>query len=189
MPSRSRLQWENERRRALDDIEAAHVASRGDRRRSDLLKQAYAVMLSAHFQAFCRSLHAEAVDHLATNLQPPPLRDLLRERLLTGRKLDSGNPNAGNIGSDFDRLGLRIWPALIAHRSRTQAHRAGLDELNAWRNAIAHQDYKASMLGGRTALRLTDLRRWRSACESLVRSMEALVRAHLLTLVHAPPWR
>ncbi len=29
--------------------------------------------------------------------------------LTQGRKLDSGNPNPGNLGSDFNRFGLDFW--------------------------------------------------------------------------------
>ena len=34
--------------------------------------------------------------------------------ILFGRKLDHGNPNAGNLGADFGRLGLPFWSAVDA---------------------------------------------------------------------------
>jgi hypothetical protein len=192
MPSRSRTHWEDEARRALDEFEPAHAVvggvGRGRRLATQQVKLAYAVMLSSHFQGFCRDLHSEAVDHLTAHLDPPPMRLVVKRQFIVGRKLDTGNPNPGNLGADFGRIGLDLWPGLLAQGSRTQDHRRRLDELGIWRNAIAHHDFDPTKLGGRKALGLADVRRWRSACAALVRSMDALVRAHLVGLVGVAPW-
>jgi hypothetical protein len=76
------------------------------------------------------------------------LRELLRDNLLFGRKIDRGNPNLGNLGSDFNRFGLAFWSLVDVHHPRNPARKAALEELNGWRNAIAHQDFLASMLRG-----------------------------------------
>lgn len=113
MPSQSLSMWFNEARQALDELEVAHraVGGRGPGRRFATLQvnRAYAVLLSSQFQRFCRDLHSEAVDALTILVPNADLRDIFRAQLTAGRKLDSGNPNPGNIGSDFGRLGMDFW--------------------------------------------------------------------------------
>ncbi|HLQ44895.1 MAG TPA: hypothetical protein VK137_09220, partial [Planctomycetaceae bacterium] len=71
------------------------------------LNHAYAVLLSSQFQGFCRSLHAECSGHLLSGVTAPRLKRILSQEFDQGRKLDRGNPNPGNIGADFSRLGAR----------------------------------------------------------------------------------
>jgi hypothetical protein len=63
MPSVALQDWLSVRAVALDEIENAHrrVGGTGPGRRyaTQHLNQAYAVMLTAQFQAFCRDLHTE----------------------------------------------------------------------------------------------------------------------------------
>lgn len=146
-------------------------------------------MLSAQFQAFCRYLHTESVDHLLVNVLDLRLRTLMRRSLMLDRKLDRGNPNPGNIGADFGRLDLVFWTAVLAHRSQNAARRNHLEELNAWRNAIAHQDFAVHMLrGGRPSLSLTQVQTWRRACEGLAESFDEVMRLHLQNLNGRAPW-
>ena len=64
-----------------------------------------------------------------------------------------------------------------------------LEQLNAWRNAIAHQDFPAAMLrGGRPALSLAQVQVWRKACDALARSFDEVMRIHLLGLIGRTPW-
>ena len=115
MPSNSLRLWRTARRRQLDEVETAHqsVGGSGPGRRSATLQlnYSYALLLSAHFQGFCRDLHTEAADYLVNWLTATPFRSALRELYLSNRKLDTGNPTPGNIGTDFTRFGLgfRIW--------------------------------------------------------------------------------
>ena len=60
--------------------------------------------------------------------------------LVQNRKLDSGNPNPGNLGSDFNRFGLEFWDAVDQLDVRNPDRRGELQELNVMRNAIAHHD-------------------------------------------------
>ena len=73
--------------------------------------------------------------------------------MVQNRKLNQGNPNAGNLGSDFNRFGLLFWDEARNLDFRNQARHNRLEELNLWRNAIAHQDFYPATLGA-TTLRL-----------------------------------
>src|SRR5438477_7507863 len=192
MPSRSLMTWRAAAARALDEIEAAHTAvgGKGPGRRyaTQQINQAYAVLLSSQFQRFCRDLHSEAVDHLADAVAAPILRDIFRSQLILGRKLDSGNPNPGNIGSDFSRLDMNFWPTIIRLDGRNRRRQERLEALNLWRNAIAHQDFNPRKLGGRSALRLSDVRGWRAACDSLVSQFDFAVAQHPATILGRAPW-
>src|SRR2546421_8882763 len=113
MPSSSLRKWFAERAATLGDVENAHRSVRGSgpgaRAAAQQINQAYAVQLSAHFQGFCRDLHSECAEYLVVLVVDPVLRDTLRNNLLFARKIDRGNPNPGNLGSDFNRLGLAFW--------------------------------------------------------------------------------
>jgi hypothetical protein len=193
MPSLALQDWLGWRAAALGEIEHAHhaVGGAGPGRRSltQQLNQAYAVLLSSQFQGFCRDLHTECVQRLAASVAPPVLSATYRGNLLFGRKLDSGNPNPGNIGSDFDRLGLSFWSAVDADHPRNPQRRRTLETLNRWRNAIAHNVFAPHMYrGGRPSLQLAAVRDWRRACGGLARSFDNVLRAHLLSATGVAPW-
>src|SRR3981081_1801015 len=103
MPSLSLQRWFAERAIALADIESAHRWVRGSgsgaRAATNQSNQAYTVLLSAQFQSFCRDLHSECADHFVSPVADLDLREMLRDNLLFGRKIDRGNPNPGNLGS------------------------------------------------------------------------------------------
>ena len=193
MPSNSLNLWRTARRQALDQIAAAHAAvggaAPGRRYATQQINQAYAMLLSSQFQGFSRDLHSEAVDHICG---PPggadARRDMLRRRLTIGRKLDTGNPNPGNLGNDFGYFNFELWPEMQAYDPDNEARQKVLLELNAWRNAIAHQDFDPKKLGNRVTLRLDDVRRWRRNCELLAQDLDAVVGAHVGTIVGATPW-
>jgi hypothetical protein len=102
--------------------------------------------------------------------------------------LSSQNPNPGNLGSDFGFFDLELWSALRAHDNANAARNKLLERLNDWRNAIAHQDFKPAKLGGRTTVRLTDVRQWRHTCDRLAIDMDVVVGAHVGTILGAKPW-
>jgi hypothetical protein len=149
------------------------------------------VLLSSQFQRFCRDLHTEAVDrfvrHVAASV-PVPLYNITHQRFIEGRKLSRGNPNPANLGSDFARLGMALWPALLALTAANARRRISLEELNRWRNAIAHQDFDAVSAGGAAQLQVRRVRTWRSTCNGLAVSMDQAVGRHLASVTGAPPW-
>src|SRR5207244_461439 len=137
MPSTSLQEWLNVRVVHLDEIEAAHrsVGGTGPGRRyaTQQINQAYAVLLSSHFQGFCRDLHTECVDHLIRAVPSAAIQPILGHGLVWARKLDSGNPNPDNIGTDFSRLGIRFWAQVEASDGRNSFRKVQLAELNRWR--------------------------------------------------------
>jgi hypothetical protein len=192
MPSRSLILWQIRGRRQLDEIEAAHAAvggvGPGRRSATQQINQAFAVLLSSQFQRFCRDLHSEAADYLTVSINPQQLRYVLRSQLVENRKLDTGNPNPGNLGSDFGRLGISFWASVLAQDPRNSARRARLENLNRWRNAIAHQDFDPVTLGGRTELRISEVRRWRKACEALAEQFDTAIATYLATISGIRAW-
>ncbi len=192
MPSLSLQKWATIRSSELDEIEKAHSSvggtTRGRRYATQQINQAYAVLLSSQFQGFCRDLHSECVDSLAEAVTPATFETILHTALAQNRKLDMGNPNPGNICADFNRFGLPFWGRIVAYDARNSDRRLHLERLNAWRNAIAHQDFDPARLGGTTSLRLGTVRSWRQASHHLAVSFDAVMQAHITFLVGVSPW-
>jgi hypothetical protein len=193
MPSLALIRWRTDRLLALDEIEAAHrsVGGAGPGRRSTTqqLNQAYAVLLSSQFQGYCRDLHTECARAVARALLSPDLQTLMTDTLLLRRSLDIGNPNPGNIGADFERFGLSFRPVVDSAHGRNRRRKLLLEQLNRWRNAIAHNAFEPSMLrSGRPVLSLAQVRRWRKACDGLARWFDRVMRERLQALLGASPW-
>jgi hypothetical protein len=99
------------------------------------------------------------------------------------------NPNPGNIGSDFNRLQLPFWAMVDIEHVRNPQRKQLLEELNTWRNAVAHQDFVAAMLkGGRAALQLIQVQAWRRSCEGLAQSFDVVLHKHIRLLTGTAPW-
>lgn len=184
--------WLGRRSAALDEFETAlGVAGGGGPGRRwavQQINQAYAVLLSSHFQGFCRDLHSESVDHLIDAVRPPSVHVSLRLTYTQGRQLDRGNPAPGAIGADFNRFGLDFWGEVRALDSRGARRQAQLDVLNLWRNAIAHQDFDPARLGGQITVQLRTVRAWRSVCHGLARTFDRVMRERLRRMTGNNPW-
>lgn len=183
--------WNTQASSALDEIVAAHRAvarsSPGQRMATREINHAYAVLLSSQFQRFCRDLHTEAVEIVVSRVSFPLIADLLRARMLEARRLDRGNPNPGNLGVDFARLGMDLWRKVKALHKRNEGRQTVLSDLTGWRNAIAHQDFVSKPLRP-ARLRYDDVDRWRRALNQLARSFDRAVCEHLDLLVGSRPW-
>lgn len=193
MPSTAYQDWVTKRARALDEIARAHVAvggtKRGRRYTTQQINQAYAVLLASQFQGYCRDLHTECIDHLLSVLSSSPfLLPIVESEFTRGRQLDRGNAHLGSLGNDFRRLGIDLWAAVDQYDPSGPARRQQLDLLNAWRNAIAHQDFDPAKLGGTTRLRLAQVRRWRVVCRRLARTIDTVMRRHLKFITKVTPW-
>ena len=193
MPSISYGEWRSSRAKALDEIASGHAAVSGTRRgrrfNTQQFNQAYAVLLAAQFQGFCRDLHSECVGHLVRSIPSPPVVQLLvRDEFTRDRKLDRGNAQPSSLGADFGRLGINFRNAVTTYDPRNAARMQLLEELNHWRNAIAHQDFDPAKLGGTTILRLEQVRGWRVACERLAHAFDEVMRLHMEALTASSPW-
>jgi hypothetical protein len=191
MSSKALRRWNLVDQAALKEIEDVHAkvggTARGRRFTTAQINQAYTVLLVARFQSFCRNLHSEGVDHLTSQLPQGPLHTVFRNALFAARKLDRGNPNPGNIGADFAAFGFDFWPAVALLDSNASQRRLALQELNDWRNAIAHQDFDPGRLGQKT-LQLVVIRRWRRTCQQLALSIDEVLRQQLHVLTGVQPW-
>lgn len=192
MPSASLQQWKSVRSGQLDEIEAAHASvggtMRGRRFATQQINHAYAMLLSSQFQGFCRDLHSECVDCLVRVMSPVSFRRAVLEEFLLARKLDVGNPNPGNIGADFSRLGVDFWTLVYSDHATNNTRREHLDVLNLWRNAIAHQDFDPGRLGPTMTLRLSTVRTWRKACDGLARTFDRVMHDYILRITGTSPW-
>jgi hypothetical protein len=191
MPSRALQSWLRVRSQALDEIEQAHrsVGGTGPGRRyaTQQINHAYTALLSAQFQGFCRDLHDDCVTHLVQSMSSASVWATFKEALVWSRKLNTGNPNPGNIGSDFNRFGLRFWDDVRAVDARNYGRFEQLEVLNRWRNAIAHQDFDPRVLGS-GLLRLETVREWRSACDGLAISFDRVMQVRLHRVTGRSPW-
>lgn len=185
-------EWLTGRLPRLDEISAAHSAvggpSRGRRFTTLQINHSYAVMLTSQFQGFCRDLHDECIVNFVTAISPSSLRITIQQLLSQNRKLDSGNPNPGNIGSDFNRFGIRFWPAVEAVSGRAKSRQTHLIRLTDWRNAIAHQDFDPIKLHGISGLNLQHVTQWRRACEGFARTFDSVMGDYLNAVVGHVPW-
>lgn len=191
MPSHSLARWTSERADALDEIENAHAmvggSERGRRYATQQINYSYAALLSGQFQAFCRDLHSECVDHIV-GIVPAQLQGFLRVEFIWNRSLGRGNPHPGAIGSDFNRLGIDFWTEVDALDGRNVRRRELLQELIDWRNAIAHQDFDPLVSTGAPTLHLAKVRAWRSAVNVLARYFDQAMYNYLQALLGAVPW-
>lgn len=128
MASASLKRWSTDRAAELDQLEAAHAAVGGARRgrrwATQQVNHAYAVLLSSQFQGFCRDLHSESIDYFVSAVNPIILRSVLRTEFAFSRQLDRGNPDPGNLGSDFNRMGLFFWAQVQSDDARNKARQA-----------------------------------------------------------------
>lgn len=164
----------------------------GRRYATQQINDAYVVLLAAQFQQFCRDLHTEAASALAAAAQPAAVGQILQLNLTANRQLDKANAQPSSIGSDFAKLGLRIWNTLDSQDKRNITRQTRLKQLNVWRNAVAHQDFALEpndqQVVGTTQRALRWVRTWRSACEALAVQMDRAVYTYIREKVGVVPW-
>ncbi len=141
----------------------------------------YVVLLSAHFQGFCRDLYAEATQIVISRVRLS-LQLLMQVQFTTGLRLDQGNPNVNNIVEDFKRFGFRIdFPTADPANTRRMAHLAAL---NRWRNIAAHH----GTIPAGALLDLPTLRIWWASCDALATSLDGIVYDELRRILRRAPW-
>src|SRR5262249_59686544 len=165
MPSASLLRWQNGRMPRLGEVEAQCAASLAlAPPQPNLMEEnlrGYVLLLSAHFQGFCRELHTECSQIIVSKVQAR-LQVLIQAQFIAHRKLDHGNPNLQNLRADFERFGSPLDLAAASPANPARLH--DLAALNTWRNVAAHH---GTIPTGTPPLSLPVLQVWRSSCDGL----------------------
>ncbi|MFB2582993.1 hypothetical protein ACEXQD_17225 [Herbiconiux sp. P15] len=196
MVSRALREWDTTRSANLDSLVGAHQAvTRGLPGRPSLtteLNHALIARLASELQGFARDLHDQAADALLTEATVPDehIRRILRSRLEQGRKLDMGNANAGNLGNDFSRIGLLLWPGLhVAYPGDSERWHVWIEWLNLARNGISHNDPETLASSHAVhPLTLATFRSVRRAVCGFVSGMDAIVEIYLHNRTGRAPW-
>ncbi|MFB2583488.1 hypothetical protein [Herbiconiux liukaitaii] len=196
MVSRALREWDTTRSANLDALVGAHQAvTRGLPGRPSLtteLNHALIARLASELQGFARDLHDQAADALLTEATVPDehIRAIVRVRMEQGRKLDVGNANAGNLGNDFLRLGLALWPDIHALHPVAGRHwHDWIEWLNTARNGIAHNDPEKLLTAHvEHPLTLATFRRARRAVSGFASALDALVEVYLSIRTGGMPW-
>lgn len=184
MPSASLTQWTVTRMPRLAILDAhcsavlAAVPPNSDQIDESL--RGFVLLLSAHFQGFCRDLYTECAQIIASKVRPG-LQLLIQEQFSAHRKLDHGNPNMRNLKEDFGTFGFSLNLSDAANAPRVTQ----LGMLNEWRNAAAHQGNAPAAAG---PLTLPSLQTWRTACDGLATALDDTIRKELRRILRRQPW-
>src|SRR5436305_4368399 len=111
MPSHALIRWQTDRLPRLNTIDAQCDAVFAlvppNPNLADENLRGYVMLLSAHFQGFCRDLHTECV-HVISATLAPALQIMFQNQCSAGRLLDAANPRYASIRKDFERFGLDL---------------------------------------------------------------------------------
>jgi hypothetical protein len=187
MPSASLLHWQTTRIPNLSHIEvqcAACVAAvPPNAALIDENLRAFVLLLSAHFQGFCRDLHTECAQIIASKVRAS-LQILFQSQFSARRELDHGNAHFGNIVKDFNRFGFAVKPQLD-RLAGSQALKADLHDLIEWRNAAAHH---VAVLPPGGPLTVPRIQGWRISCNALATALDAIMYNQLRGRLRRAPW-
>src|SRR4051812_14118813 len=111
MPSVSLRQWQTDRMPRLQQVDVQCAGSLAapipNPHLIDENLRGYVLLLSAHFQGFCRDLHTEAAQVIASKVRLR-LQPLIQDHFYAHRALDRGNPTVENLRKDFLRFGFTL---------------------------------------------------------------------------------
>ncbi len=184
MPSTALQNWRNDRMPRLMHIDAQCAAALAavlpNPELVDENLRGYVLLLSAHFQGFCRDLYTEGVQTVVSRVRPT-LQMLIQFQFTTKMKLNQGNPNIQNIREDLERFGFTLHleadPANVPRL-------ANLAALNRWRNIAAH--HGKVPVGASLSLPL--LQAWRLSCDGLATALDAVLYNELRGILRRSPW-
>jgi hypothetical protein len=187
MPSQALLDWQRDRMPRLDEVDAqcatTFVAVPPSRLADENLR-GYVMLLSAHFQGFCRELHSECIQ-IATTFVPPAMQYLFQAQCVAGRELNRANPQFETIRKDFERFGFNLNAALAA--SPANATRiTHIGHLNSWRNYAAHHKKSMPTAGG--PFTLATVQGWRNSCDGLATELDGIMYNQLQMALGKAPW-
>jgi hypothetical protein len=193
--SRSLEGWRGESSGELDEIEVVHGKVEGTGAGRRVLTQqvnfAYAALITAHFQRYCRSVHSEASQVIVATVSEEAIAGVLEGLLTENRVLDKGNPTPGNLGSDFRRFGFAFWDAVEKNDKRNAKRKTKLEQLCEWRNGIAHGDISRKLAAEKLVpekVTLDTCKDWRRALNGLAVSIDKVVADQCENLGCPRPW-
>src|SRR5262249_35644588 len=128
------------------------------------------MLLSAHFQGFCRALYTECAQVVGVAV-PAGLRATAQAQFSARLCLNRANPTVGTIRDDFERFGFTLHLAADAANLVRMTH---LGHLNYWRNTAAHHLTTPPPPGVPAALTLLDVQNWRRSCDGLATSLDTI---------------
>jgi len=104
-----------------------------------------------------------------------------------------GNANEATLGPDFDRLGLKFFDDLRSASRYNAPRKRRLEQLNVWRNAVVHQNFKLKqvhevLVKGTDPHYVAHVRMWRGACDELAQQFDQIIRTYVGRVVGGPPW-
>jgi hypothetical protein len=185
MPSTALLHWQTDRQSRLTHIDTQCAASLAlvppNAQLVDENLRGFVVLLSAHFQGFCRELYTEAAQIVMSKARPS-LQSLFQAQFLAQLKLDHGNPNLSNIRDDFERFDFPL--DLVAVDPANAARLHDLAELNRWRNIAAHH----KTIPAAVPLSLVALQGWRNSCDGLATCLDGVMYNELRSILRRAPW-
>ena len=186
MPSASLLGWQNDRMPRLNEIDIQCAACLGlTPPNPNLIEEnlrGYVLLLSAHFQGFCRDLYTECAQIIVLKVRPA-LQALIQAQFTAHCKLHHGNPNLPNLKGDFERFGFIL--NLASANPANAARLTDLDALNKWRNVAAHQ---GTIPSGVPPLSLPLIQAWRNSCDGLATSLDAIMYNQMRRVLRRAPW-
>ncbi len=189
VPSAALTRWQNDRMARLAETDA-HCDALFTAPPPPLLLaqeslQGYVMLLSGHFQGFCRDLYTECAQ-LCVAAVPPGMVAAVQRQFVAELKLNSGNPTIENIRKDFERFGFLLdLPAADPSNPVRVTH---LGHLNFWRNAAAHQKIASAPSGIPPSLTLADIRNWKASCDGLATSLDAIMYRQMHVILGVAPW-
>ena len=140
------------------------------------------LLLSAHFQGFCRDLYTECAQTIVSRVRTT-LQGLIQAQFMAHRRLEHGNPNVQNLRADFERFDFIL--DLAAADPANGPRLTHLGELNGWRNVAAHY---GTVPAGAPALTLPLLQSWRTSCDGLATSLDRIMYNQLRRILRRAPW-
>jgi hypothetical protein len=185
MPSQALARWQGTRLPALLAVEGQCAATAGTPPLADEnLRGLVLLLLSAHFQGFCRDLYTECVQAVIA-ATAPGMRLVVQGQCLAHRQLEARNPSLEVLAADFNRFGVDVSAAL----QLTPANQPRVTHLNMlvrWRNYAAHANPLPPSGGG--VLSLAAVGVWRQSCDGLAAEIDQVLYNVLTTAAGAAPW-
>jgi hypothetical protein len=189
MPSAALTRWQTDRMPRLNEVDAHCAAVLAlvppNLTFLDETLRGFVLLLSAHFQGFCRNLYTECTQ-IWIEAIPTGLKATAQAQCSAHLALEKGNPTYDNIKRDFNRFGF-LLDLQAAHPAGAQQV-TDLGHLNDWRNKAAHQG--TAPLGGGVpqVLTLPIVQGWRASCDGLATSLDGIMYAELLRMLGTAPW-